>query len=164
MKRAIFPGTFDPPTFGHLDIIERASRVFDHLYIAVGHNLNKPYDHFTIGERIKFLKMISHDIPNVEIVPFEGLLADFANRINVSTIIRAIRTGAEFEAEAIQASMNWNLGHLETLYMVASNNYRLISSSLVREVAQYGRRLHAFVPEEIEEMVFERLSTTCNKD
>lgn len=157
MKKVIFPGTFDPPTLGHLDIAQRAAEIFDHVYLAIGCNMRKQTA-FSMEERIELLKKITLQIPNIEIVTFSGLLVDCAQQLQVHAILRGIRNISDFDYETLQAHMNRQLGDVETLYMVASEKYRLISSTLIREIANYGKRLHAFVPAEIEKEVFERLS------
>lgn len=157
MKKVIFPGTFDPPTLGHLDIASRAAEIFDYVYLAIGYNLRKKKTAFSVEERIELLKTVTSKIPNIEIVTFSGLLVDYANKLQVHAILRAIRNVSDFDYENLQAQMNRQLGNVETLYMVADEKYRLISSTLIREIASYGKRLHAFVPEEIEEMIFDRL-------
>lgn len=158
MQKAIFPGSFDPPTRGHLNIVCRAAKLFDRLYVAVGSNITKKETAFTPEERVRLWQVMIKDIPNIEVVAFDGLLADFAKELNVSLIIRSLRNVSDFEHEMIQAEMNAKLGSIETLYMVAEEKHRLISSTLVREIARFGKRLHPFVPDEIEEAVFQRLS------
>ena len=158
MKKVIFPGTFDPPTLGHLDIVQRAAQIFDHVYLAIGFNSLKNAPFFTLEERIEQLKIITKSIPNVEVVIFKGLLVDFAQKLGVNAILRAVRSASDFEYENMQAQMNRHLANIETLYMVADERYRYISSSLIREIASYGKRLEAFIPLEIEQAVFEKLS------
>lgn len=158
MKKVIFPGTFDPPTLGHLDIVQRAAEIFDYVYLAIGHNIRKKKTEFTIEERIDLLKTMTMKIPNIEIVSFSGLLVDFAKNLEVHSIIRSIRNISDFDYESLQAHMNRQLGDIETLYMIADEKYRLISSTLIREIASYGKRLHGFVPSEIEGLIFDRLS------
>lgn len=158
MKKVIFPGTFDPPTFGHLDIVKRASQIFDHVYIAIGTNTLKNTPYFTIEERFQLLKAITQKIPNIEIVTFQGLLVDFSQELGVNAIVRSIRNVSDFDYENLHAQMNRQLSDIETIYMVADERYRYISSSLIREIASYGKRLHAFIPSEIEQIVFEKLS------
>jgi len=158
MKKAIFPGTFDPPTLGHLDIAKRASRIFDHVYIAIGSNSLKDTPFFSLAERVDYLKIITKKIPNIEIVTFSGLLVDFAERQGVNAILRAIRSASDFDYENVQAQMNRHLANIETVYMVADERYRFVSSSLIREIAGFGKRIDAFIPAEIEEDVFDRLS------
>ncbi len=157
MSAAIYPGTFDPPTLGHLNIIQRAAGKFGKLVIAIGENPAKVSPSFSVEERMQFFSVITRDIPNIEIIPFKGLLVDFANAQGIDIVIRAIRTIFDFENETLQAQMNRQIGGVETFYLVVDEKCRLISSSLVREIALHGKRLWGFVPEEIEEAVFERL-------
>jgi len=157
MKAAIYPGTFDPPTLGHLNIIQRAASKFDKLVIAIGENPSKGSPAFSLEERIQFLKTITANMANVEIAAFSGLLVDFAKTQGIEIIIRAIRTIFDFENETLQAQMNRQLGGVETFYLVVDEKCRLISSSLVHKIAFYGKRLIGFVPSEIEETVFHRL-------
>lgn len=157
MKAAIYPGTFDPPTLGHLNVIQRAASKFDKLVVAIGENSSKIAPTFSLEERAQFFKTITANISNIEIAVFNGLLVDFAQSQGVDTIIRAIRTIFDFEYETLQAQMNRQLGNVETFYLVVDEKYRLISSTLVREIASHGRRLNGFVPAEIEEAIFLRL-------
>jgi pantetheine-phosphate adenylyltransferase len=162
MKKVIFPGTFDPPTFGHLNVAKRASQLFDYVYIAIGANSLKDSPFFTIEERVQLLKAITHEIPNIEIITFSGLLVDFAQQLGVNAILKAVRSASDFDYENIQAQMNQKLADIETMFLVADERYRYISSSLIREIASYGKRLHAFIPPGIEQMVFDRLSKKEN--
>ena len=157
MKAAIYPGTFDPPTLGHLNVIQRAASHCERLIVAIGENSAKEEATFSLEERAQFLQVITQKMSNVQICSFKGLLVDFARTQGVIVIIRAIRTLFDFEYETLQAQMNRHLGNVETFYLVVEEKYRLISSTLVREIAPHGRRLHEFVPAEIEEQVFQRL-------
>lgn len=157
MKAAIYPGTFDPPTLGHLNIIQRAVGHFDKLVVAIGENSSKSSLTFSLEERIRFLRTIASEMPNVEVASFNELLVDFAKARGITIILRSIRTIFDFENETLQAQMNRRLGDVETFYLVADEKYRLISSTLVREIASHGRRLIDFVPSEIEEEVFQKL-------
>jgi len=157
MKAAIYPGTFDPPTLGHLNVIQRAALQCERLVIAIGENPAKVTPVFSLEERMDFLKAITAGIANIEILSFSGLLVDFAHSQRIDIIIRAIRTIFDFEYETLQAQTNRQLGAIETFYLVVEEKYRLISSTLVREIAPYGKRLHDFVPAEIEAEIFHRL-------
>lgn len=158
MKKVIIPGTFDPPTLGHLDIFKRASKLFDHVYIAIGLNTLKNKPVFTVAERSELLKLITPELTNVEIVTFHGLIVDFAAQLNVHAILRSIRSASDFEYENFQGQMNRKMADIETIYMVADERYSYISSSLVREIASYGKRLTSFIPAEIEPFVYDKLS------
>lgn len=158
MKKVIFPGTFDPPTLGHLDIIRKASFIFDHVYVGVGENSRKSSTSFSLEERIELLKKVTKSMPNVEVVEFSGLLVEFAQKLGVHAIIRSVRNFTDFDYESLQSQMNRRLGDIETLFMIADEKYRFISATLVREIALRGKRLEAFIPKEIEPVVFEHLS------
>ena len=110
MKAAIYPGTFNPPTLGHLNVIQRVASNFDRLVIGVGNNLSKESTVFSLAERVQFFETITQNIPNIEIVAFEGLLVDFAKSQDINVIVRAIRTIFDFEYETLQAQMNRQLG------------------------------------------------------
>ena len=112
---------------------------------------------FSLAERVRFFEAITQNIQNIEILAFDGLLVDFAKSQGINIIVRAIRTIFDFEYETLQAQMNRQLGEVETYYLVVDEKYRLVSSTLVREIASYGKRLIGFVPQEIEETVFHRL-------
>lgn len=154
MKAAVFPGTFNPPTLGHLDIIERATHLFDRVYIAV--TIDNP-GYFTAQERIGLLKQATSDYPNVVVEPFSGLLVDYAIKREIDCILRAIRDTADADFERRLAQMNRQLAQIETLCLVTAPEFAHLSSTLVREIGAGGRRLHGLVPECIEEMVFNRL-------
>lgn len=161
MKKAIFPGTFNPPTLGHLNIIHRAAEIFDYLYIAVGNNREKDHKSgFSAEERADLLRISTQMIPKVEVVIFDGLLVDYAKTLDVNVIVRALRNSSDFDYECLQAQMNRQLSGIETLYMVADEKFRFISSTLIREIANYGKELTAFVPAEIKETVLKRF---CNQ-
>jgi len=158
MRKALFPGTFDPPTLGHLDIIERAAALFDRVYVAIGHNINKTQTAFSLEERLEFLRKISQPFNNVEVTHFEGLLVDFAKKLQVSVVVRGVRNVTDLDKEAIEAGMNKKLNQLETVYLIPSEEVRLISSTLVRQVGQQGHSLHEFVSTVIERDVLVKLS------
>jgi pantetheine-phosphate adenylyltransferase len=158
MQKVIFPGTFDPPTLGHLDIVKKAASIFDHVYVAIGCNTRKNKTAFSSDERLKLLQIVTQTIPNVEVVTFSGLLVDFAKQLEVQVILKTLRNVTDFDYENLQAQMNRQMGNIETLYMFSDEKFRLISSTLVREIASYGKRLHAFIPSEIESLVFNHLS------
>jgi len=156
-KIAIYPGTFDPPTLGHLNVIKRAAVIFDHLIVAVGINLAKKAAFFSTEERISYLQTITKFIPNVEISSFNGLLIDFAKEKDCHLIIRGIRNFIDLEKESFQAQMNRQLSGIETFFITVDEKYRHVSSTLVREIATFGKRLNGIVPNEIEDQIFQRL-------
>lgn len=153
MKTAIYPGSFDPVTNGHLDIIKRASKTVDKVVVAVLYNSNKnPL--FTIEERISLLKQVTMDIDNIEIDSFSGLLVDYVKDKNIDMIIKGLRAVSDFEYEFQMALMNRKLNpDVETVFMMTSSKYSYLSSSLVKEVYKFGGCIKGLVPDlVIEEM------------
>ncbi len=149
MKTAVYPGSFDPCTNGHLDVIKRASRLFDKLVVAVLINSSKQPS-FSVEERVDMLKSVTKDIDNVEIRSFSGLLADFMKNINSSIIIKGIRAVSDFEYEFQMALTNRTLNpELETLFLHTSQDYMFLSSSIVKEIAKYGGCLDGLVPDDL---------------
>jgi len=150
MKRtAVYPGTFDPVTNGHLDLVERASRQFDRLIIAIlRHDEKSPV--FSLEERMELLREAAAPFPNVEVDAFHGLLVDYAQRVGAGTIVRGLRALSDFEYELQMAMMNRRLAPaLETVFLMPSEAYAYLSSRLVREVARLGGDLTGLVPEEV---------------
>lgn len=154
MITAIYPGSFDPVSNGHLDIIKRASGIFDRLVIAILNNrAKKPL--FDLEERIELLKEVTQDLPNVTITSFDGLLVDFSKKIGANVIIRGIRAVSDFESELMMAQTNKQLyDDLETMFFATSAKYSYISSSTIREIASFGGNIDQFVPPEICERVY----------
>jgi pantetheine-phosphate adenylyltransferase len=149
---AIYPGSFDPPTNGHLDLIERGSKIFDLLVVAVLRNPDKKDPLFTIGERVEMLREITRHCPNVEVESFEGLLVDYAVRRQARVILRGLRAISDYENEMNMALMNRKLDpNLETVFMMPAVAYTFLSSRLVREVVQLGGDVRGLVPPAVEE-------------
>lgn len=144
---AVYPGSFDPVTNGHIDIIQRAAKLTDTLYVAVLTNPSKkPF--FTVEERISLLEKVTEDIPNVKIEPFSGLLIDYAEKIGAKIIFRGLRAVSDYEYELQMALANKKLkGDTETLFMVANSKYSFLSSSLVKEITTFGGDLTGMVPD-----------------
>ncbi len=149
MRTAVYPGSFDPVTNGHLDIIERAGRVFDKVIVGVLNNAGKN-PMFSIDERVEMLKKVTGHIKNVEIDSFEGLLVDFVKMKDASVIIKGLRTVADFEYEFQMALLNKALNpEYETIFMMTDSKYSYISSSMVKELAGFGGDLTGLVPAKI---------------
>ena len=143
---AIYPGTFDPITNGHLDLVERASRMFDRILVAVAENCNKgPL--FTLEERVAMAQSSLAGLSGVEVIGFDTLLVECARRTESRVILRGLRAVSDFEFEFQLAGMNRHLGpEIETVFMTPSERYAFISSSLIREIARFGGDVSAFVP------------------
>ncbi|MBO7289783.1 MAG: pantetheine-phosphate adenylyltransferase [Clostridia bacterium] len=157
MRIAVYPGSFDPVTKGHLDIIKRASRTFDKVYVAILTNSSKT-PMFSLEKRLEWLRRSTQDIENVEIDSFSGLLVNYLNEKNSNIIIKGLRAVSDFEYEFQMALMNRKLNpNVETLFMMTSGKYSYLSSSIVKEVARHKASLDGLVPdfmiEEITELI-----------
>ncbi|MBS0624725.1 MAG: pantetheine-phosphate adenylyltransferase [Verrucomicrobia bacterium] len=152
MKTGLFPGSFDPPSFGHLDIIQRAAGLCDQLLVALADHPTK-HPLFSLHERLDMLHQLTRKFPNVEVGQFHGLAVDFARERNVSFLIRGLRSYADFEYEYQMAVANRRLSGIETLFLMSGEEHARISSSLIREIGAYGGSLLQFVPHEIERVV-----------
>lgn len=149
MLRAIYPGSFDPVTFGHLDIMTRACNIVDELIIGVLRNKAK-MPLFSVEERVKMLEEVTCNLPNVRIIPFEGLLVDFAKEMDAKVVIRGLRAITDFEYELQMAQTNQKLqSDIETLFLTTSLDYSYLSSTTVKEVAAFGGDISQFVPEAV---------------
>lgn len=147
--RGIYPGTFDPITNGHLDIIKRATRIVDSLVVAVGYNTEKVRT-FDIETRIQMVRESVPDCPDVEVVSFQTLLVDAAKEHGANVIIRGLRAISDYELEVQMAIMNRTLDpDIDTIILVASKEYSFISSSLIKEIAHFGGDISQFVPESV---------------
>lgn len=146
MKRAIYPGSFDPITNGHLDVIERARKLFDEVTVAVAHNDEKQ-PLFTLQERLDLLQKTVGEIDHVQIAQFDGLLVEFAVAQKASAVIRGLRAVSDFEFEFQMALMNRKLdGNVETIFLMPKEEYTYLSSRLVKEIARLGGDVSKFVP------------------
>ena len=153
----IYPGSFDPPTYGHLDLIERAYRLFDTFIVAVAHNPDK-MGLFSVDERIDMLTQCTREIGNIEITSFQGLTAEFARQRNATTLVRGLRVVSDFEYEITMAIANQKLNPgIDTVCLMPSEKFLLLSSRIVREIAVFGGNLKEFVPPEIERRIREKL-------
>ena len=147
MLKAIYPGSFDPVTFGHLDIMKRSSKIVDELVVGVLNN-NAKMPLFSAAERVKMLKEVTTGFDNIVIVPFEGLLVDFAKKMEAELIIRGLRAITDFEYELQMSQTNHKLGPgLETMFLTTSIEYSYLSSTTVKEIAAFGGDTSQFVPE-----------------
>lgn len=159
-KTVICPGSFDPVTFGHIDIITRASKLFDRVVVGVFINVNKNPS-FSIEERIGFLRKTVGHLPNVEVVGFDGLLVDCAHKHGASAVVRGLRAVSDFEYEFQMALTNRKLSpQLDTVFLASDAQYTYLSSSIVKNVAALGGDISNFVPEIIHDEIFNRLNKT----
>ena len=165
MLRAIYPGSFDPVTYGHMDIIIRSSKIVDELIVGVLCNKAK-MPLFSVEERVKMLEEVTKDLKNVRIVPFNGLLVDFAAKMDADLIIRGLRAITDFEYELQMSQTNHKLEpNVETMFLTTSIEYSYLSSTTVKEIAAFGGELSQFVPEAVAVELMKKMSTKgeCNK-
>lgn len=159
MKIAVYPGSFDPVTYGHLDLVERGRRHVDRLILAILRNEDKK-PMFTFAERTKLLREAVAGFDNVDVDSFDGLLVDYAQRKGATLILRGVRAVSDFEYELQMAMMNRRLApDVETAFLMPSEAYSYLSSRLVREVARLGGRITGLVPPNVEKALARRLST-----
>lgn len=160
MKTAIYPGSFDPVTLGHIDVIERASKLFDKLIIGVLNNSAKT-PLFTITEREEMLREVTKDLPNVEVASFGGLTVDFAKECHANAVVRGLRAVSDFEYELQIAQMNHVISEeIDTVFLTTNLNYAYLSSSIVKEVAAYGGDISRFVAPSVEKRIHEKYNHT----
>ena len=149
MKIAIYPGSFDPVTSGHLNIIRRAAKIFDHLVVCVMVNAGKT-PMFTLEERVELIRRVTRDLPNVEVDSSSELLADYARRKGGSVLVKGLRAGSDFEYEFQMALINRSINpDLDTMFLTAEHQYMYMSSSTVKELGKYNVDLSDFLPQEI---------------
>lgn len=156
MHRAVCPGSFDPVTNGHLDILRRASKLFDELVVAIGVNPRKT-GLFSVDERKEILVELVADLPTVRVGTFDGLLVDFCRENDVHAIVKGVRAVGDFDYELAMAQMNLRLTGVETLFIPSNPEYSYLSSSLVKEVATYGGDVSGLVPDNVLHRLTERL-------
>ncbi len=157
MSLAICPGSFDPITLGHLDIIRRAAQIFDKVVVCIMFNSTKTKPMFTVEERVEMVRKVVGDIPNVEVDTSDGLLAEYAKQFEGAVLVKGMRATSDFEYEFQMNLINKKINPaLETMFLAASEKYTFLSSSVVREMASYGADLTGFVPCDIKEEIAEK--------
>ena len=156
MRRAVCPGSFDPPTFGHLDIVRRSARLFDEVIVAVGTNVSKRRL-FDDEERIAMMRRACADLDNVSVESFAGLVTTFCAERDASAIVKGLRAASDFDYELQMAQMNSSLTGVETVFVPTSPERGFVSSSLVKEVAGFGGDVSAFVPAFVHHALMGRL-------
>lgn len=160
---AVYPGSFDPPTNGHLDIIERSSKVFSRVIVAVALNLRKDA-FFTPAERVRMLKRLTSTMGNVEVTSFRGLLVQFAREQEAHVLVRGLRAISDFEYEYQMAHMNRKLDQeIDTVIMMTGERHSAISSNIVKEIAQFGGKIDDLVPPLVRDILFKKLKGAKRK-
>lgn len=157
MKRAVYPGSFDPVTYGHLDVIKRAANIFDVLVVSVLNN-NKKTPLFSVEERVNILKEATKDLPNVEVDSFSGLLIDYANEKDIHVAVRGLRaiTDFDYELQIAQTNIKLSNGNLDTIFLSTNLEYAYLSSSSVREIASFGGDVRQCVPDFVAELIYKK--------
>lgn len=157
MRAAIYPGSFDPVTYGHLDVIRRASEIFDELTVSVLNNKTKT-PLFSVEERVKMLKEATADLPNVTIDSFSGLLVDYAAQKNIHVAVRGLRaiTDFEYELQIAQTNRKFSKGELDTVFLTTSLEYAYLSSTTVKEIASFNGDISECVPDFVGRMIYEK--------
>ena len=156
MLRGIYPGSFDPVTLGHIDIIKRGSHITDELIVGVLRN-NAKMPLFSVEERVRMLEEVTGDLPNVKIIPFDGLLIDFVRDMDASVVIRGLRAITDFEYELQMAQTNYKLApDVEYIFLPTNLQYSYLSSSMVKEVAAFGGDISNFVPDVLIDRIAEK--------
>ncbi len=148
MRRVVCPGSFDPVTNGHVDIISRASRLYDEVVVAVLINITKK-SLFTVEERMEMLREVTAEYGNVRVDRFHGLLVDFCETNGISAVVKGLRAVSDFDYEMQMAQMNYSMAKVETMFMTTNPLFSFLSSSLIREVAKYGGDVSGLVPEQV---------------
>ncbi len=157
MRRVVCPGSFDPVTNGHVDIIGRAAGLYDEVIVAVLINVTK-HSLFTVDERVEMLKQITGRYGNVKIDRFNGLLVDFCATNGITAVIKGLRAVSDFEYEMQMAQMNYRMAKIETLFMTTNPLYSFLSSSLIKEIARYGGDVSGLVPEPVVSQLRRRMT------
>ena len=155
--RAIYPGTFDPITCGHIDILERASKMFDHILLAIA-NSSRKNPMFTLEERVNLAREVTNHLPNVEVVGFSELMANFAKQQQATILIRGVRSVSDFEYEWQLANMNRHFApDLDSVFLLPSQNLSFVSSSLIKDVARHDGDVSTFLPEVVTTAMLKKL-------
>ena len=164
MLRAIYPGSFDPVTYGHIDIMRRSCKIVDELIVGVLSNKAK-IPLFSVEERVKMLKEVTKDLDNIRIVPFDGLLVEFASRMNAGLVIRGLRAITDFEYELQMSQTNHKLApDIETMFLTTSLEYSFLSSTTVKEIATFGGDISQFVPPVVIENIKQKMEIKNKKE
>ncbi|WP_214409618.1 pantetheine-phosphate adenylyltransferase [Sphaerisporangium fuscum] len=156
MRRVVCPGSFDPVTNGHLDIIGRTSRLYDEVVVAVLINVEKK-SLFTVDERVETLQAVTKEYGNVRVEKFHGLLVDFCKQQGIPAIVKGLRAVSDFDYELQMAQLNYRMSGVETLFMSTNPEYSFLSSSRLKEIARYGGDVSGLVPDLVRQMLVERL-------
>lgn len=157
MNKALYPGSFDPPTWGHVHLIRRAAKICEKLYVGIGKNLKKGEGLLTTQEKIEGLKTVISDLHNVEIVVISGLVTDFAREKQIEVLLKGLRFPSDMEYEMQMARANYKLTGIETLFLLAEGETAAISSTLIRELASNQAPLDAFIPQFFEDLLHKRM-------
>ena len=157
MRRVVCPGSFDPVTNGHIDIVSRAAGLYDEVIVAVLVNITK-HSLFTVDERVEMLREVTKDYGNVRIERFHGLLVEFCAANGITAVVKGLRAVSDFEYEMQMAQMNYRLAKVETLFMTTNPLYSFLSSSLIKEIAKYGGDVSGLVPENVLDRLRARLA------
>lgn len=158
MSNAVYPGSFDPVTRGHMDIVCRAAKLFDHLTVVVAHNLSKPSGTFTVEERVEMLRRCTASLPNVSVDVCDGLLAEYVRRTGATVVVKGLRAMSDFEQEFQQALTNKKLyPEMETLFISSAVEYTYLSSSIVKQVGSLNGDISEFVPPEVRDEIIHRI-------
>ncbi len=158
VRRAIYPGSFDPITNGHLDVLQRATKIFDEVIIAVAYNAEKSGGLFTPEERVDLIRSVVQPLENVQVARFQGLLVEFARAQAATAVIRGLRAISDFEFEFQMALMNRKLeSEVETIFLMPREEYTYLSSRMVKEIAGFGGNVDGFVPAQVAQALYEKL-------
>ena len=153
MIKAVYPGSFDPLSNGHLDIIKRASKLLDELHIVVSYNIHKKST-FTVSERVEMIKLVTKDLPNVFVTSYDGLMVNYCKENNVNTLVRGLRNYQDYENEFSLYQFNKDINpDIETILMMPSSKHQFVSSSAIRELVSFNQDISLYVPEEIKDLI-----------